>query len=309
MPGTDAGAIATAVTALSLTNLTAAHSGSNAYFTLTMAAGFLLDVETDPVHLKFQDTSADPGIATDLAAIFAADSNWYGLLLDCQSPAEITAAAAWAESNGKLFGWNSSDSDCSNGSSTTDIMYTEKGLSHARSFGIFAQTQLLSYSAAAWMGRLFPTDAGSENWAFKTLANVPVDVLTDTQIHAVENKNGSVYTTLMGLDLTQFGKQPGGEWIDITRGTDALTNDLQVAIVGLQANSLKVPFTDAGVDMYRSAIMGVLMSYVASGFLASTPAPYVSLPKVAAVSSANKAARSLPSPSRSPLNSRARSTR
>ncbi len=292
VPATDVATINTAVTALAITGLTATHSG--AILTLTMVAGSLLDVQPDYVHTTFADTTADPGIATDLAAILAADSAWYGLLLDSQSPAEITAAAAWVEGNAtKQFCWNSTDTACAT-SATTDIFSTEKGLAHKRSFGLFSQGQLLSYAAAGWMGRLYPTDPGSENWAFKTLAGVPVDALTDAQVHAVEGKNGSVYTTLFGLNLTQFGKTPDGEWADIIRGVDAVTNALQVGVLALQANTLKVPFTDAGADMYRSVISGVLQSFTDSGFLAAVPAFTVTIPKVATVSSVNKAARNYP---------------
>lgn len=293
VPATDATTLAGLLTALSISHLTVGHS--SALVTLTMASGFLLDVQPGPASLiTFADVTADPGVATDLANILVADPSWYFLLLDSQSPAEITAAAAWAENNQKLFIYNCSDSECADPASTTDVFYTEKGLSHARSAGLFSQTQLLSYSAAAWVGRLATTDAGSENWAFKTLANVPTDVLTTTQIHAVENKNASVYTALLGLPLTQFGKQPSGQWIDITRGTDSLAADIQAGIVGLQANSLKVPFTDAGVDMYRSVLTGVLTNYVARGFIAASPPFTVSLPKVINVDPTNKAARNLP---------------
>jgi hypothetical protein len=173
-------------------------------------------------------------------------------------------------------------------------MYLLKNSAYERTSGLFAQTQLLCYSAAAWMGRMFPTVAGSENWAFKTLAGVPADALSTTQIHAVENKNASVYTSLAGLNLTQFGKTPGGEWIDIIRGTDSLTNVMQIGILALQANSLKVPFTDAGVDMYRSVISASLKQFIDSGFLADSPPPTISLPAVASVTSSNKSARNLP---------------
>jgi hypothetical protein len=292
-PATDVATINTAVTAAAIPNLTATHG--SATLTLTMAVGFLLDVKPGSATLlTFADTTTDPGIATDLAAIAAADNAWYGILLDSQSKAEIAAAAVYTEANKKLFVWNNSDSADMDPSSTTDIFYTEKQLAHARDAGLFAQFQLLCYSAAAWMGRLFPTDAGSENWAFKTLAGVPADNLTDNQIHAIENKNGSVYTPLFGLNLTQFGKQPGGEWIDVSRGVDALTNELQVQVLNLQANTLKIPFTDAGIDMYRSTISGVLKVFTDSGFIAAVPPPFVSLPKAAAVDPVNKAARNLP---------------
>jgi uncharacterized protein DUF3383 len=290
VPATDVATLNTLVTALSIAGLTATHSG--AILTLTMTAGLLLDVKPGLASLiTFADVTTDPGVATDLAAILAQDSNWYGLLLDCQSPAEITAATAWAESNGKLFIYNSSDTECGDPASTTDIFYTEKALNHARSAGIFAYTSLLSYTAAAWMGKLFPTDAGSENWAFKTLSGVPVDVLTDTQIHAIENKNASVYTSLLGAAITQFGKQPGGEWIDVTRGIDAFTNDLQVGVVAMQTNTIKVPFTDLGGDMIRSVIQASITRFTDRNFLALVPAPVIFIPLVANIASTDRAAR------------------
>jgi hypothetical protein len=272
VPSVDVATINTAVTALAITGLVATHSG--AILTLTMTAGSLLDIQSDYVHCSFADVTADPGIVTDITAVQAADPNWYGLLSDSQSSAEVLAAAAQVEAGGPyLYVYNNSDTECADPSSTTDVMYLLKNSAYERTSGLFAQTQLLCYSAAAWMGRMFPTVAGSENWAFKTLAGVPADALSTTQIHAVENKNASVYTSLAGLNLTQFGKTPGGEWIDIIRGTDSLTNVMQIGILALQANSLKVPFTDAGVDMYRSVISASLKQFIDSGFLADSPAP------------------------------------
>jgi hypothetical protein len=292
VPATDVATINTAVTALAITGLTATHTG--AILTLTMTAGSLLDIQPDTVHCSLADNTTDPGIVTDISAVIAADPNWYGLLTDSQSKAEVLAAAANIEASGPyIYIYNNSDTNDANPASTTDVMYTLQQSAYERTSGLFAQTQLLCYSAAAWVGRMFPTVAGAENWAFKTLAGVPADNLSTNQIHSVENKNASVYTTLAGLNLTQFGKTPGGEWIDIIRGTDHLTNVLQIGILSLQANSLKVPFTDAGIDMYRSSLMAGLQQFVDIGFLSDTPAPFVSLPLVQNLTSANKAARTL----------------
>lgn len=293
VPATDVATINTAVTALSIAHLTATHTTTPNVLILTMAAGYLLDIKPDVVHCSFADVTTDPGIVTDLTAIVAADPAFYGILSDSQSLAEIEALAANVEAQTYICVYNNSDTANADPASTTDVMYALKNSAYERTSGLFAQSQLLCYSAAAWMGRLFPTTAGSENWAFKTLAGIPADALTTTQVHAVENKNASVYTALAGLNLTQFGKTPGGEWIDIVRGTDALTNVMQIGILALQANSLKVPFTDAGVDMYRSVIVASLKQFIDSGFLADTPAPTVSLPVVSSVSATNKAARKL----------------
>ena len=254
-------------------------------------------VQPDVVHCKFVDVTPDPGLATDIAAVIAADPNWYGLLTDSQSSAEVQAGAANIEAEGGagyIYIYNNSDTANTDPSSTTDVMYELMNSAYERTSGLHAQSQLLCYSAAAWMGRMFPTVAGSENWAFKTLAGIPADALTTAQIHAVEAKNASVYTNLAGLNLTQFGKTPGGEWIDIVRGTDALKNVMQIGILALQANSLKVPYTAAGLDMYYSVISASLKQFVDSGFLSDTPAPTINIPALATITSTNKAARVLP---------------
>jgi hypothetical protein len=296
VPATDAATIAAAITALSIPHLTVSVSG--AVITLTMAAGYLLDLVFDLAHMSFADTTADPGVATDLAAIIGADNNWYGLVLTSNSPAEVLAAASWVEANGKFFTPNCSDTAIGiayPGTGPGDVFYQLQQHSYERTGGLFSASQLLSYSGAAWQGRLFPTVAGSESWAFKTLANVLVDNLTDGVIHIVEGKNASVYTPIFGLNLTQFGKTAGGEWLDITRGTDALTNYLQVQVLAVQANaSKKIPFTDAGIDVFRSTISAALTVYVNLGFLAANPAPYVSLPTAAQVDPVNRAKRNLP---------------
>jgi len=294
VPNTDVATINTAVTALAITGLTATHSG--AVLTLTMAAGALLDVRPDYVHMTFADVTTDPGIVADLTAIVAADPAFYGILSDSQSALEVAALAANVEglgsSNPYLYIFNNSDTIDAT-SSTADIFTTLKTAAYTRTAGLYAQGQLLCYSAAAWMGRLFPTTPGSENWAFKTLAGVPADALTTSQVHNVEGKNASVYTPLAGLNLTQFGKRPDGNWIDITRGVDALTNTIAIGVLALEANKLKVPYTDAGIDMVRAIVIASLKQFTDTGFLADTPAPTVSVPLKSTVSSADRAARIL----------------
>lgn len=276
---------------------TVTHTSATVVFTQT--AGQLSDFQgIKRSVITLSDATTDPGIATDLAAIQAADKDWYCLLLDSNSKAEITAAAAYAESNGPmLFLYNNSDGLCVQSTSTTDIFYTEQQTAHARSAGLYSGSALLSYSAAAWGGRVLPTTPGSENWAYKTLSGVTVDNLSDNEAHAVENKNASVYVTLAGLNLTMFGKQPGGEWIDITRGTDALTNQIQINILALLANNLKIAYTDAGIGQIVGTIKGVLTDFVTGnfkGFLSANPAPTITAPTAATAGPINKAARNLP---------------
>ncbi len=305
VPGTgsangDAAAIATAV-ASTVTNCVATNPSSpSANVLLTMTAGKLVNVKTDVANgLTLAETTTDAGgssgIADDLAAILAQDSAWYGLLLDSNSPAEVAAAAAWVEANGpRLFITNCADSAIS-GSGSSDIASTLKTAAYVRTALLFSQTELLSYSGAAWMGNRFPFNPGSDTWAFKTLAGVSADNLSDAQIHNVIGKHASTYSALAGLNVTQGGWSAGGEFIDVTRFIDWLQSELQISLFGLLVNNAKIPFTDAGIDMVRSTILGVMQEGIDSGGLAARPAPVVTLPTAAAVGALDKAARNLPS--------------
>jgi hypothetical protein len=55
-----------------------------------------------------------------------------------------------------------------------------------------------------------------------------------------------------------------------------------------------VPFTDAGVDVVRSALLAVTKQAVRVGGFAADPAPQVIAPLVADVSDIDRAARRLP---------------
>lgn len=292
----DAAALTTAINALSISGLTTTNPGApSAIVQLAMSSGKLIDVQFDTTHTTVADTTADPGIATDLAAILAVDTDWYGLLLDSNSPAEILATAAWAEANGpKLFLTNCSDTAIMNPSSTTDVAFELKSFSYARTALLMSKTSLLSYSGAAWMGNRFPFDPGSDTWAFKTLAGVAADIMSDAQVHAVENKNANVYTTVAGLNITQFGITPSGEFIDVVRGIDWLRSELQISVFGLLANNAKIPFTDSGIDAIRSTILGVMQEGIDAGLLAASPKPIVSTPTAASVDSIDKSKRNLP---------------
>ncbi len=292
-------AIATALAVSPAITTVVATNPSGATVVLTSSANVLTDVLPDYTHMTLADVTTDAGgssgIADDLASILAADGNWYGLLLDSNSPAEISATAAWVEANGpRLFITNCSDSAIAVAGSTTDIAYTLKTSAYARTALLFSQSQLLSYSGAAWMGNRFPFDPGSDTWAFKTLAGVTADRLNDGQVHAVLNKYASVYSTVAGLNMTQGSRTPSGEFIDLVRGIDWFTSELQINVFGLLANNAKIPFTDTGIDVIRSTILGVMQEGIDAGLIAASPAPIVTMPTAASVNAIDKANRNLP---------------
>lgn len=279
---------------------TALHSTTDNTTDLTVAAatpGNLLDYSDWVNGLTFEDITANPGsggIASDLSDIRAEDDDWYGLLLDSNSQAEVVAAAAAVEAMIKIFGFTTSDTEAYDAGDSDDVFSTLKASNYARTYGVLSSKKLLNWTAAAWMGNRFPFDPGSDTWAFKTLRGVTTDVLSSGKVTAVLNKRGNVYTSVAGVSVTQFGKTFANEWIDTTRFIDWLRSELQIRVYALLINNQKIPYTDLGVDMIKSVIKAVLADGIRAGGLAADPAPEVSAPAVADVDSITKGDRILP---------------
>ena len=228
-----------------------------------------------------------------LGAINEDDSDWYGLVVGTRTLADQQLAADWTESNDKLLGLSSDDSNIISG--TGDIAEYVQTNALARTFVIYHPNSDLTatdeYPDAAWLGNRFPYDPGTTTWKFKTLSGVSVYSLTTTERNTALGKNCNIYTTVAGVNITEEGIVGEGEFLDVIRGVDALKADIQTEIYTLLVREQKVPYTDGGVKSIESILQRVLQTYVDNGFLAD----YVtSAPRVADVSSTDRGNRLLP---------------
>jgi hypothetical protein len=256
--------------------------------------------------LSLFDATTDPGIATDLAAVFAADSDWYGLLLDSNSSAEILAAGQWTESNKRLFAFQSADTACKDPASTTDILSRMQALTLFRSVPAYHSKlgSLEGSMAAAWVGERFPDTPGTDTWVQRPLAGIEVDELSQTELLAILAKNGNAYVKIQGLNRTYGGasgggKTSGGEWIDIVRGIDALRSDMQVGTYGVLANARgKVPYSEKGIAVVKGAVRDSLDRFTSTDdqprLLTPNPPPTVTAPAIKDISPTDKGNRKLP---------------
>ncbi len=275
-----------------LTGVTSSATTDTITLTHASGAGYLLDVKEWSTNFELSDTTADPGLATDLAAIKAFDNNWYGLALDSNSEAEIEVAALFVETEKKLFVPNSSDYGCEDAGVTNDVMSDIQDAAYARTGVLYSRSRLLSYSGAAWMAKQFTQNPGSDTWMFKTLASVTVDTLSASGRAAILAKNGNCYTATSGVNMTEEGKSGAGEYFDITRFVDWLRAEIQFRVFSALVNNSKIPFTDAGIDLIQSIIMGALKFGVERGGLVKGTLS-CSFPLVADIDSATKATRRL----------------
>jgi hypothetical protein len=261
---------------------------------------FACEVDDDPATvghdgLSVEWTHADPGIATDLAAIKAAINDWYCFLLTSAGTAEVKAAAGWAESNSKIYVQASPETAIVNValSSATDVATYLKGRSEFRTAILF-HARHSEFADAAWMGARLTFDAGSETWKFVTLAGISSDRLTDTRLSNALAKNANVYSDYGGGSITVEGKDAAGEFIDVIRGRDWQQADMQVelynAVVAATQTTGKLPFTDQGIGTLEGCIRASLQRGVKRKFLAEGSVN-VTVPKVDDISTADRAAR------------------
>lgn len=149
--------------------------------------------------------------------------------------------------------------------------------------------------SAAWLGAVLPMSLGSWNPSYRQLSGVTPDNIAVGQKLLAWGKNASTFTSVAGLNFTERGYVAGGayKYFDITFGVDWIKTNLQTAYLQALSGPQKVPFTDGGGILLQSVGQGVMATAAAMGIV-DPSSIVVTVPKVATISSADKAARNFP---------------
>lgn len=252
--------------------------------------------------ITIAETTANQSVATELAAVLAENSSWYAFTLVSRDAVDIERAAEWTEGALRFQIAQSSDADILT-TATADIGSTLQDQSLNR-------TALLYYSdddepaAFAWAAKTLATDLDTETtqWAYKTLATIPVDddnVTTTEKLNA-EGKNVNLYLTLGGVGATGDGTLASGRFIDITTTIDWATARIDEAssqlLLDYANRNAKIPYSDAGFAVIKQTVAGVLDLGVRAGHFERTEdgaSPFVRVPRRSEVSDADASARTL----------------
>lgn len=263
----------------------------------TSVAGELHSYELTTKNFAGLTTATtNAGIATDLAAVFADDGDWYGLALDSNGSDEAVAAAAWVETNKKFMLVQTSDEAHLATGSTTCLGYQLKNANYLRTSWMFRRKigTVDACTVAAWAGKEFAKDPGRSTWGHKTLAGQTPDTLTNTERAAIESYNGNHYASLGGRSVANPGKVAGNEWMDVTRDLDSVRVNLQYDLVDVELANDKIPMTDEGINLVGTAVGKRMQLSVDAGIFANDPRYTVTVPRASAVSTTNRQNRVLP---------------
>lgn len=203
---------------------------------------------------------ATDDITTDLVNIRDENDQWYGLVLTERTQADQLLAAAYIETQTKIFGTATAEPEALMAVSTTDLLALLKASDYARTFAYYHQdANTGEYPEATSMGTSFTYNPGEATWAFKRLPGIPVSDLTDTQFNVVRKnlgfgKNGNVIVRIRNVPMTYEGTMASGEYIDNIRFRDWLEDQITVNVFSLLVNSPKVPYTDDGIAAVEARI-------------------------------------------------------
>lgn len=247
-------------------------------------------------QMSVAQTHSDPGVATDLAAILTADSNWFAILNAFNSKPMALAIAAWAETQGglKMFIADSNDSVIANTvqSGASDLAASVQS-SNYNYTAVFYSAATGDFLGAADAGNCLPRDAGSENWAMQDPVVNPVSLTATDRANCIA-KYATICEVVGGENNTSEGRVGSGQFIDTIRFRAWLQVNIQTNVLqAIKAQAPgKLPMTDVGANVIRAAILGTLhQGEKAGGLVEGSSSVFV--PLIANVPSSDRANRLL----------------
>lgn len=258
--------------------------------------GFSLVATT--ANLAVAASTPNHGVIEDIQNIQDVNDDWYGLDICSLGVDDIKNAASYIETQEKIFISQGLDPQVLAASSSSDILSYLKSKGYNRTAFIWS-SDAANGPAAAWLGGELPKVPGSSTYKFKQLVGITPDKFTATQKNVIlgtpgnPGKNGNIYETIAGVNITEEGWMVSGQFIDITVGIDWIKSRLQEQIFTQLVNNSKIPFTDQGIAIVENEMRSVFEQGVANGLIA--PGEYtITVPKALDVPFADRANRVLP---------------
>lgn len=299
---TDAEYAAGMVTALNAVvgkNYTASGSASPVTITGdTPGAWFSIEV-VDVTTQKIVMSHADPGVATDLNAINAEQSDWYALYTLYNSEAYAIAAAGWVEAADlKIYVCDTNETDAiTTTAGGGDLIDTIKTNNYSATLGNYHPSPA-SMLGAALLGRCLPLEPGGVSFALKTLVGVTPVKLTATQRANLISKRGNSYETVGNQINWTFDGTVGSStvgYLDLKRDVDWVKDDMTKAVIAAIGAPDKFGYTDKDFVKLETAIRGSLERAVRKNIFQRDANNFsLVIPKVADIATIDKQNRLVP---------------
>jgi hypothetical protein len=308
--GDIAGELITQLNAVTDKNYTAVADGSDPSLIVVTgtAPGDWFSIEVlDTTMISIENTTADPDVAADLAAIQLYDDNWYYLETNFNSAAMVLATADYIESAGfKFYAVDLVDSAIENGAlGGGDLADQLHDLGWKRTAYAYHRKPN-DMMVAGWEGRLCPLQVGTWDAAYKSLTGVTADSFSATQMNNMDDKKCSYYKAEAGRSFTWNGAIANTDykWFDVTVSLDFVIDLIQKRVLGARLALNKVTYTDEDIQgVIKGAVQGAIDEakseahrIIALGTPGDPddPEPTVFFPRVADIDPSDRALRVVP---------------
>lgn len=199
-----------------------------------------------------------------------AAGDFYGVYVLNASTADLMKAATWVNEREKLLAYQYTDIESNPFNNGTNLRVFGMFSGNADGYTSENLPDGNKYAGIAFMARCFVYQPGSETWDKKEVADVVPSALTSAQKLDIQAANATVVLRYAGKNVTIGGKTVGGEWIDVIRFRDWLKNKVQSNVFAAQVENTKLPYTDKGIGVIKSAIISALDEGVAVGGIPET---------------------------------------
>tara|TARA_R110001592_G_scaffold204704_1_gene454960 strand:- start:1251 stop:2549 length:1299 start_codon:yes stop_codon:yes gene_type:complete len=238
------------------------------------------------------EQTVTPNIATSIAAIRDLDDGWYGVGSTLRSEADLLALATAIEPLNRICSLTTYDAGVWDNAVSDDIASQLQTLGFVRT--CLQVSNAGGNDGTGILGRMLTTTPGSATWAHKNLPGVAASKFTAGELTTIESKNANYYRPLGGVNATFQGFSPGGEYLDVMRLVDWTEARITEGVTQVLLANEKVPYTDAGIELIKTPIRGVLRRGVENGGFVDNENLTVTAPKAAEVATNDKANRLLP---------------
>lgn len=257
--------------------ITTVSVGASATITTTTGAvdnlGTLLGLDADSgaevINSVSKETPVDALV--DAADI---DPSYYGVVLNkkWRDSEEAENVAEYCQGSRRVFFNTSNDPLCLDKADDTNIMAKFKSKSLLRVLSHYS-SHADEYPSAVVAGRAFLVDFEGENTTItlnlKTMPNVTVEKLKQSQLEALQEHNGNAVVDIAGVYVYSDSRMANGVWFDAVHGIDWLQNRMETGVFNrLYTTTRKIPYTDSGVSVIIAEIEQACRQGVTNGLLA-----------------------------------------
>lgn len=217
-------------------------------------ASALLANTRKPARFKVYSKETADVITTELAALVQTNNDWYYLVYDSVTVADLHECGDFCASNKKRFIGGTDDLDVLTDRNNANEMY------------ILDDTN--EYSNVNILGLMSTYTPGTATWKWKTGNNLSPVGYTQSQLQTIRDNQGQCFTQQSGLVFLNESKTTANTFIEDEVFADYLKARIEEDLLTLLVRQPKVAFDPDGIELIESTVRSTIKGIALVGGIA-----------------------------------------